>query len=90
MKTIRNKTPRPIRITLAGGKVLHLGPARTGQIGDEAVTRASVQALLQAGTIEVIDEGGGPSEGPGPQRGGPVATRGHHRPGTGTGHKGDR
>ena len=47
MKTIRNKTPRPIRITLAGGKVLHLGPARTGQIGDEAVTRPSVQALLQ-------------------------------------------
>ena len=69
MKTIRNKTRAPIRVTFAGGKVLHLGPAKTGQIPDQAVSEASVVALLKADKIEVLD-------GEGPARGGDAAAGG--------------
>jgi len=56
MKTIMNKTPRPLRIRLPRGKTLHLGPSKTGQISDDALAREPVQELLKAGEIEVIGE----------------------------------
>ena len=56
MKTILNKTPRPLRIRLPRGKTLHLGPSKTGQISDDALSRKAVQELLQAGDIEVVGE----------------------------------
>ena len=57
MKTIRNKTRRPLRVPLPGGKVLHLGPAKDGQIADGAVQHAGLQKLVKAGDLEVL--GGG-------------------------------
>ena len=33
MKTIRNKTFKPLKITFSGGKVLHLGPVAATPIG---------------------------------------------------------
>ncbi len=57
MKTIRNKTRRPIRVPLPGRKVLHLGPSKDGQIADNAVQHAGLQKLVQAGEIEVLGEG---------------------------------
>jgi hypothetical protein len=62
MKAVRNKTNEPIKIPLEGGKVLHLGPRKTGQVSDGALERAAVRRLIEAGTLEVADaEGGFPS-----------------------------
>ena len=36
MKTIRDRTRAPIRVTVPGGRALFLGPAKTGQIPDQA------------------------------------------------------
>ena len=57
MKTIVNRSKGPVRILLPANKTLFLGPGRSGQISDEAVTRPSVQKLIQSGAIEVIGEG---------------------------------
>jgi hypothetical protein len=75
VKEIRNKTTRPIRVALPGGKSLHLGPAKVAQIADGAVTHAGVKKLIEAGAIEIIGEGerteaGGPAANvPGPTSG---------------------
>jgi len=57
MKTIRNLTHQPLRIPLAGGKVLHLGPARTGQIAPANLERPAVRRLIEEKRIEVVDGG---------------------------------
>ncbi len=85
MKTILNKTYRPLKITFAGGKVLHLGPGKSGQIPDAALEQKSVQALLKTATIEVLDDGaphaqGAPAPGAAPRE----VTRGHKPEMTGT------
>ncbi|MGH7412452.1 MAG: hypothetical protein ACREJ6_15530 [Candidatus Methylomirabilis sp.] len=77
MKTIVNKTRRPLKIRLPGGKTLHLGPLRSGQISDHAVDDDTIQRLVKAGEIEIAGEAG-----PGHAAGGsvgsvPEATHGH-------------
>lgn len=62
MKTIRNLTHRPLRIQLAGGKVLHLGPARTGQIAATNLERPAIRRLIEAKQIEILDSGHGSHE----------------------------
>jgi hypothetical protein len=81
LKTIKNLTYRPLRISLPGGKTLHLGPAQSAKIADAAVDRPSVKKLLDAGEIEVEgserpDGGGGSGAG----EGNAVATHGHPQP----------
>jgi len=61
MKAVRNKTNEPIKIPLEGGKVLHLGPRKTGQISDQALERAVVLRLIEEGRLEVADSGTGPA-----------------------------
>lgn len=56
MKMIRNRSARPIRVPLPGGKTLHLGPGKEGQVSPQALNRPAVQALLGNGTIEVVGE----------------------------------
>jgi len=78
MKTILNKTHRPLQLHLHGGKVLHLGPSKTGQVADDATDLPAIQRLLEAGEIEVVggaahgelaeDDHGAPRE----------ARKGHH------------
>ena len=85
MKTIRNKTFKPLKLTFAAGKVLHLGPGKTGQVADSAIEQKSFQALVKAGSIEVLDGGqahggGGDTTSAGPHE----STRGHRPPMTGT------
>ena len=77
MKVIQNKTNRPIKIALAGGKFLHLGPLKIGQIADNAAERPAIKKLREAGAIEILDEGE-PSQG-GTDAGGvsQEARRGH-------------
>ena len=77
MKEIVNKTHRPIRVPLPGGKFLHLGPAKSGQISDQAVQTPSFQKLLKKGTIELIGEGNRAVDAPtGPATPG-TSTQGH-------------
>jgi hypothetical protein len=78
LKTILNKTRRPIPIPLPLGKMLRLGPNKTGGIADKAVDHPPVKKLLEAGDIEIVNEGSAGKK----HRGGsgPVhtSTHGHH------------
>jgi hypothetical protein len=56
MKTIINKARRPIKISLPGGKTLHLGLAGRGQVPDDVLDRPAFKKLLEAGEIEVLGE----------------------------------
>ena len=58
MKTIVNKTHRPLKISLARGRALRLGPRKEGQIATTDAERESVQKLLASGDVEVYDDSG--------------------------------
>jgi hypothetical protein len=68
MKTITNKTAKPLVVPLPRGKKLHLGPRKTGQITTEAAEHGPLQKLVEAGEVEIAEEheglagtgGGGP------------------------------
>ena len=55
MRELRNKTSRPLRIPLPGGKSLFVGPAKVAQIADNAVEHASVKKLVEDGSIEILE-----------------------------------
>ena len=57
MKTIVNKTHRPLKIALARGRVLRLGPRKEGQIATNDAERESVQKLVASGDVGVYDDG---------------------------------
>ena len=57
MKEIVNKTQRPVRVPLPGGKFLALGPAKSGQVSDQAVQAPSFLKLVKSGTIELVGDG---------------------------------
>lgn len=57
VKTISNKTQRPLSVPLPRGKVLHLGPGKTGQIASEAADHPPFKKLVEAGEIEILGEG---------------------------------
>lgn len=57
MKTIVNRRRLPIRVPLPGGKVLHLGPSKTGQIADPHADLPAVRKLIDSGAIAVLGEG---------------------------------
>jgi hypothetical protein len=69
MQAIRNTTNGPLRISLPGGKVLHLGPGKVAQIEDRATEHPGLKRLVEAGAIEILGEGartegfGGPGAG---------------------------
>lgn len=56
MKTILNRTLKPLRITLHGGHVLHLGPHKSGQVTDEDVERPSLQKLIARRDVVLSDD----------------------------------
>ena len=57
VKTISNKTHRPLSVPLPRGKILHLGPGKTGQIASEAAEHPPLRKLVEAGEIEILGEG---------------------------------
>jgi hypothetical protein len=57
MKTVVNRSRAPIRIHLPGGKTLHLGPGKSGQVSDAACERPSLKKLVKDGEVQVLDEG---------------------------------
>ncbi len=89
MKTIHNLTQKPLKISLRGGKVLHLGPDKSGQIADPDLERPALKRLLKAGDIEVLGDEGATGGAGGGGVGGRTSTHGH-APATGFRRKGDR
>ncbi len=74
MPAISNKSGGALTVPLPGGKKLRLGPGKTGQITPKALKFPPVQALLDAGEVEITSTerertsrpGSGPtSRGPG-------------------------
>lgn len=77
MTTIRNLTMRPLRVPLHGGRTLHLGPLKEGQIAPQDLEGPGVSRLIEAEEIEVIGAGGNPARADGGSS--PHAdTVGHH------------
>ena len=56
MKTVLNKTRRPLRIALSRGRVLRLGPLREGQIAARDADRDAVKRRVADGDIEIFDD----------------------------------
>jgi hypothetical protein len=89
MKTIINKTRRPLAIRLSRGKVLRLGPGKEGQIATQDVDLASVKTLMESGDVAIFDESGQTGSGTGTAAATRSNTRGHH-PSIGMTKRGDR
>lgn len=78
MKTVRNKTNRPLRVSLSRGKTLHLGPRREGQISAHDVDAEGVKRRLEAGELEILGEGPHAPAAAGRSSGAHADTHGHH------------
>ena len=88
MKTVRNKTRRPLRVHLARGKTIHLGPLKEGQISVHDVETGRVQRLVEAGELEIVGEGTQAVDAAAPSVSAPTDTHGHH-PATSAPKRGD-
>jgi uncharacterized membrane protein YgcG len=87
---ITNKTKRPLRVPLPGGKKLHLGPGRVGQISPKASEHPPLKKLIEVGDIEIVSEGRTKGTG---GSGGSTGTGGTSQGGSSSGgvrHTGDR
>jgi hypothetical protein len=65
---IINKTKKPLRIPLPGGKKLFLGPGKTGQVNAKALQHPPLAKLVEAGDVEsggttAAPQGGGANKG---------------------------
>lgn len=89
MKTIVNKTPSPVRVPLPRGRVLHLGPLKSGQVSHKVLDHEPLREMIEAGQIEIQGDGPGVEATHERSRGPNVKTRGHH-PATSSPVKGDR
>ena len=89
MKTIVNKTRSPLRVPLPRGKVLHLGPLKSGDISHKDLDHEPLKKLIEAGQIEVQGDGKGVEVSHEHAKGPHAETHGHHPP-TSAPVKGDR
>lgn len=86
---LKNKTKRPLSVPLPGGKRLHLGPGKTGQITPKAAQHPPLVKLVEAGELELVDLGRGGVDRSGSTRSSTGPATGHTPPG-GVRHTGDR
>lgn len=56
MPAVSNKTNRPLGVPLPGGKTLHLGPGKVGEITPRAARDPRLRKLVEAGEIEIVEE----------------------------------
>ena len=77
MTAVSNKTQKPLSVPLPGGKTLHLGPGKTGQISAKAVDDPRLKKLIDAGAIEIVGDDSRPTAGPGGGKRGRTSTLGH-------------
>ena len=54
---ISNKTKRPIKVPLPGGKTLFLGPSGKGKIVPKAAEHPPLKALIDSGDLEIVFSG---------------------------------
>lgn len=54
MTNVSNKTQRPLSVPLPGGKTLHLGPGKTGEVAANALRHPQLRRLVDAGEIEIL------------------------------------
>ena len=89
MTTVSNKTQRPLSVPLPRGKTLHLGPGKAGQISSKAIEHPQLKKLVDAGEIEILDEGPRPTDGAAGGKKGRTWMSGHTS-GSGARRSGDR
>ena len=89
MATVTNKTRRPLRVPLPGGKTLHLGPGKSGQISSKNAEHAGVKKLVEDSAIEIIEDDARHTQGRG-NAGTDRPSAGGHEPGRGSRRSGDR
>lgn len=89
MPAVSNKTQRPLSVPLPGGKTLHLGPGKTGQISAKAVDDPQLKKLVDAGEIEIVAEDSPHTAGTGGGKRGRPTMLGHNS-GSGIRRSGDR
>lgn len=91
MRAITNKTNRPLAVPLPRGKILRLGPRKSGQISSDDLEYGPLKKLVEAGDIEIHAEGHTPPQGGGGGKVGPAAAgAGGHAPSSGGRRSGDR
>jgi hypothetical protein len=88
MKTVRNTTSKPLAVPLPGGKTLHLGPLKTGEIATPAADHPPLKKLVEAGELEVFD--GRQTAGAHAAGGQVHADPAGHHPAARSGRRGDR
>jgi hypothetical protein len=88
MKLLRNKSTRPIQVSLPRGKVLHLGPGRCGSIADRDADCPGVLQAVESGDVEISGEGA-VAQGGAEHGSVHASTHGHHPP-TQVQRRGDR
>jgi hypothetical protein len=57
VKIVVNKTNAPVKVPLPRGKVLHLGPKKSGKIAHQDLEHPPLKLLIEEQTIEVEDDG---------------------------------
>ena len=62
---ISNKTKRPLKVNLPGGKRLHLAPRGTGQITAKAAEHPPVLKMIEEGLLAIQSTGKSTSGGAG-------------------------
>jgi hypothetical protein len=89
MRSVTNKTNKPIAVPLPRGKLLRLGPRKTGQISSDDIEHPPLKKMADAGEIEIHEEGHSPQGGGGGGNVGPTGGPGGHTT-TGGHRSGDR
>ena len=52
--SVKNTTRKPLSVPLSRGKKLYLGPGKSGDIASSDLENAAVKALVEDGTIEIV------------------------------------
>jgi hypothetical protein len=86
---ITNKTKKPLSVPLPRGKVLHLGPGKSGQIASNDAEHPPLKALVESGAVEVAADGRSQQTGASADTGAKASTQAH-TPGSGSRRSGDR
>ena len=55
MKSLHNTTPKPMRLSLPGGKTLFLGGLRQANVREDALEHPPIKKLIEAGTLEIVE-----------------------------------
>lgn len=76
MRTVCNRTRGPLSIPLPRGKVLHLGPGKSGQIASNAVDHPALKKLVDGGAVEVSEDESGRGAGSAGGNGGRMPMQG--------------